>query len=234
MDFNTVANHPEVRPYLGGSGELDLAPLIDKSFTFQNEHGGFVVHPILPCIYEVHSLFLPEGKGTAYELAVSSIRAMFAGTDCARLVTKVPDNNEAAAHLARKVGFREEFRREKVEMFDCGVSYQTITVERWRDSDPDCLAAGEWFHKRIEQERHGKLAHLPEHPDEGEAHDRAAGACVLMCRAGQPEKGAAFYNMWAAFAGFPPVTVLESGALDIGSGVVVRIRGDDFEVVECR
>lgn len=232
MDFNAVANHPEVRPYLGGQGALDLNPLINQSFTFSNEHGGFVVHPIVPCIYEVHSLFLPEGKGTAYDLAVSSIRSMFAGTDCARLVTKVPDSNEAAKAIAKRVGFVEEFRLEHAPGWTCGVSYQTITLENWRNADPECEQAGEWFHARLEAEKAKAGSDLETHLDDP-AHHRAVGACVLMCRSGQPEKGAAFYNLWAAFAGYAPIAVLEGGSLDVGDAII-KLRGDDFEVIECR
>ena len=232
MDFNTVANDPRVRPFLGGSGELDLAPLISQSFTFEGEHGGFIVHPIMPGIYEVHSLFTPEGKGTAYDLAIESIRAMFAGTDCARLLTKVPDSNEAAQAIAKRVGFVEEFRLEHAPGWDCGVSYQTITLEAWRNNDPECEQAGHWFHERLEAEKRKSGSALPVHEDDP-AHDKAVGAAVLMCRAGQPEKAAALYNLWAAFAGYAPIAVLESGALDVGDAVI-RLRGDDFEVVECR
>ncbi len=59
--LNEVANDPEVRPFLGRSGALDLAPLISdpNNYCFVCDQGGFVGIKLQPGLYELHTIFRP-------------------------------------------------------------------------------------------------------------------------------------------------------------------------------
>lgn len=65
--FNEVANHCDVRPWLGGDGPLDLTPMVEdpRNVCLQFEHGGFVLRNVdgYGVSHELHSLFLPKGWG---------------------------------------------------------------------------------------------------------------------------------------------------------------------------
>ena len=48
--------------------------------------GGFIAHKLMDARYEVHSLFLPEGRGgLAIECAREGLAFMFCATDCAAI-----------------------------------------------------------------------------------------------------------------------------------------------------
>lgn len=234
--LNKVANHPSVRPWLGGKGDLDLNALLhqDGVKAFLGAEGGFVACPLMAGIYEAHSLFLSRDAVT---IAPQAIRYMFAATDCMRLVTKVPDGNERAAALARKVGFVEDFRRERTWPQGenmVGVSYQVLTLERWRNRDQSVRSEGVKFHEWLEAEKAKAGSPLPTH-DEDEAHDRAVGAAMLMVKNGFALKGVLTYNMWATVAGYEPVELIADypPVVDVRDAVVT-LDGSSLRIVECR
>ncbi len=65
--INAVANHPEVRPFVGPAelGELDFTDAVafDKNWFLMGEHGGYVLAWSAPNVHEVHVMILPEGRG---------------------------------------------------------------------------------------------------------------------------------------------------------------------------
>lgn len=234
--LNRVANNPAVRPWLGGEGEIDLTDLLEDEHNraFVGATGGFIAHRLMPGIYEVHSIF--EGAG-AIQLARESLRYMFGATDCVRLVTKVPDGNLRAAGLCRMAGFQEEFRREAVWPSPdgmVGVSYQVLTFERWRASDPELPALGAEFHDWLEAEKLAAGSPLPTHPHD-EAHDRAVGASFLMIKNGMAQKGVLTYNLWATFAGYASIELLADypPVVDVRDAIVT-LDGSTMRIVECR
>lgn len=236
--LNTVANHPDVRPWLGGVGAIDYQPLLNdsKNVALVNEHGGWLLHCLGPGRYEVHSQFLPEGRGPQIVAdARAGLRWMFTATDAIEFVTKVPMANRAAAGLARAGGFREIFFRDDGAPYFSGpVSYRRLTFEDWLANDDEALAAGRWFHARLEEEKAAAGSALPAHDDD-DAHDRAVGASVLMARAGNPRKAVASYNRWAIFAGYAPILLLsETPAVFDVQDAVVCLKGDEMEVLLCR
>ena len=66
--INYLANHPDIRPHIGGDGAsvLDMADAIaDHDNVFLNgEHGAFCCMWSAPHCYEIHTLVLPEGRGS--------------------------------------------------------------------------------------------------------------------------------------------------------------------------
>lgn len=239
--FNAIANHTEVRPWLGGGdGELDLSAIVcnPANVCFLSEAGGFIAQKLMDARYEVHSLFLPQGRGGfALECAREGMAFMFCATDCAELVTKCPDGNRAALGLARAGGFQEQFRRERCWAFNgdmVGVSHQALSLSRWITRDDECLARGHWFHEKLTAAKRAAGSDLPVHDDD-DAHDRFVGASVRMVIAGSPRKAVWSYNRWAVFAGYAPISLLSEAppVIDVVDAVVAP-RGDDMEVLLCR
>lgn len=238
-DLEDVANHPEVRPYLGGEGEIGLRDLILKpstfAFTLQTPEGpapimgGFLVHWSSDGVYEVHSMFYP---GSPYRDIVrfmrSCIQHMFVETDCVTLTTKMPRPVNKRIHaLGWAAGFHEVFTSE-------GYSYQNIPLDRWACSCSTLEAEGEAFHAAIDAAKEARNSELPTHPHDP-AHERMVGATMKMVRAGNTEKAVRVYNAWAVFAGYATISLLSNNppVLDVQDAVVTMIDGN-VEVLICR
>ncbi|HKS71094.1 MAG TPA: hypothetical protein VJQ45_11765 [Ktedonobacterales bacterium] len=232
--FSRVANDPSVRPWLGGASGADDASPLDFSSLLENpavvalqaEGGGWVFVPILPGSYEVHTLFLPEGRGAKHMRAArEGFRYMFAETDCLEILTKCPDDNGPARHASSLLGFRERFRREAAWKPGVGISYRAFTLDDWTARDAECLRWGRTFHQALEAAKDLHPAPRPAHVDD-EAHDRAVGASILMALASQADKAEGAFNRWAAFAGYAPVRRLSPTLWDVGDGIVELREGE--------
>lgn len=239
--LNEVANNPDVRPFLGGSGTLDLTPQINDpaNIALVGEFGGFIVMRLGPGLYECHSIFLPDGRGQkAVEASEQGLRYCFTQTDCTEMVTKVPEGNAAALGLTRHMGFTKSFQCAQTWPLEDGTrggcGYFTLAFAKWAQRDAECLRAGQWFHNRLEEltAEYGKT--IPAHFEET-AHNCAVGASVLMFRAGNSMKAVNTYNTWAAIAMFPPISLksLTPVILDMDQ-VIVTMNGNDMEILSCR
>lgn len=231
--LTTVANHPEVRPWLGGKGALDLRQLIASpdNIALQCETGGIVFDRIAEMTVEAHSMFLPEGRGEiAANFLKEALRYIFTATDCFEVLTRVPDGNKAADGFARMAGVREIYRLEHdPKLGGNAVSVRSLNLDRWRAMDEQCLREGLAFHKLLEAsgEHDG-------HPDE-EAHDRAVGASIMMFRAGNTTKAVWAYNRWAALAGYEPVSLVSSSPVIVSMGKTSMAMLDGrIEVMQCQ
>lgn len=105
--INGYANHPEIRPYIGGEGELDLSAAVhDPHVALFGEYGGFVLSWTAPGTYEVHTLILPEGRGQwAFEFAKEAIAHMV-GLGASHLWTRIKPDHRHTALFTRKMGFK--------------------------------------------------------------------------------------------------------------------------------
>ena len=238
--LNDVSNHHEVRPTLGGSGDVDWSAIIDdpENIALVCEGGGWVFQMLMPGLYEAHSQFVPERRGKiVVDAAREAVRYMFAGTGCVEIVSKVPQNNNGAIGLARSMGFREKFRRDDAWETGVAISYVGLGLDRWRMSDPECLVWGRKFHDVL------KAAGGAEHADD-EVHDRAVGACVMTClqdgpdgvwRVGEaiPRKGVGLYNQWALFVGYAPIHLLSEDpvVVDIQEAVIGLTPDGELRVI---
>lgn len=226
--LNEVANHPEVFPWIGSAQDsVDLTPTISNpaNIALEADGGGWVLIRLEPGVYELHTLFLPEGRGRAYfAQAREAIRYVFVNTDATEILTKCPDSNKAAGMAAGVIGFKERFRREGVWADGAGISFRSLTIEDWRERDAECLSAGRWFHAKLDS----LIAHEP-HPEDI-AHNRAVGASVLMARVGAVSKAVAFYNRWARFAGYQEAVQLGLNMVDFAEAVI-EIKGQDMAVL---
>lgn len=127
--LNTVANHPDVRPWLGtdGASYVDLGVLmrLPGALALENEHGGFVFTMTGDGAYEFHTQFLPEGRGRkGLEAAQAAAQIMFEEIGAPALQTYVPHENLGAKWLVRFVGFERTHE-------DAHNSYWCMTREAW-------------------------------------------------------------------------------------------------------
>lgn len=212
-----VANRPDIRPMIGpGTEPVDLRPIAanPEHYVIEADHGGWLLEAKGPGVYEIHSLFLPEGRGAVFfRNAREMLRYMFARTDCTEIWTKCPDDNPGARMAALKCGFKEVFRRENCWGDGCGVSYQSLTIDTWAMRDAEALKTGHAFHEQLEAVQGSS------HPED-EAHDRAVGAALLMVRARQVQKGVSWFNRWASFAGYAPVQALSVDTIATGDAII--------------
>lgn len=240
--INVVCNHPDVRPWLGGgTGALDLSATIadQRNVLLMGEGGGLLFVCLRPGQYEVHTQFLPDARGeNAVKVTRDALRYMFTRTDAAEILTKVPECNKGAKGLVRAINGTKRFRRESAwiapDGTPCAVDYYALTIQDWAGKCAEVEASGDWFHGKLEAAKAERGASEPLH-DHDEAHDRYVGATVEMVLAGQAPKAVDFYNSWASFSGYGPVSVIAVNPIlfDIGDAVLA-VRHDDFEVLLCR
>lgn len=236
-DFlNKVANHPDVRPYLGhpdSTESLDLTPLVvnPANIALEADGGGWILQALLPGVYELHTLFLPEARGKAYmRQAREALRYMFTATDALEILTKCPDDNPGARMAATLVGFRERFHRDGVwnvgTPAECGVSYQALTVDDWIARDGVIRTVGRQLYDAVAEVSVG----LPLSPYADDMLADLTGAAVLMIREGQSAKAVGLFNRTAIFLGFRGIVALRDDILDIGSAIV-HVKPDGFGVL---
>jgi hypothetical protein len=225
--FNAVANHPDVRPWLGGEGELDLTPIVSdpQNYALWFGSGGFILHAGPAASYEVHSQFTPEGRRSSFEAMRAGMDYMFTRTNALQLTTFLPDNNPAAKGLALKGGFREWMRR---EAHPCGPGAQArIDIDDWICRTPDLEGDGELFHDVLEEAKKASGSELPIHPHDP-IHERYVGAAFRMFSRGQCQKAQAIYNRFAANSGYAPIRLLSEAppVVDAVDAIVTLENGE--------
>lgn len=216
-DFlNSVANHPDVRPFIGGDGEsvIDLGPQLadPRNVALETEHGGWVLFYLAPGEYVLHTMFMTSGRGRFYRKAsAEALRWMFTRTDCTEILTECPDGNPAARMAAVMAGFRERFVRGET-------SYQAFTIDDWIARDAEALKVGKALFAALRLEP----------TDDIQA--RAVGAAVLMGQGGQVGKGVAAYCRIARFLGYPPIAQVAPELVDLG-GPILKFAGETVTIL---
>lgn len=236
--LNSIANHPSVRPFIGGEGPIDLTGILANpaNYGLVTEGGGWLLQPLMGGAYELHTMVLAEARGKPFFAAArEAMRWMFSRTDALEILTKCPDDNPGARMAATLMGFRERFHRDDAWAPGVGISYQVFTLDDFWTRDRMCLTEGRAFHEALEAAKTASGSTLPAHPDD-EAHDRAVGCAVLMIRAGQIDKGIGHYNRWSAFAGYAQIARVGPSTIDVFDAVleiadgamdVLLVRGTD-------
>lgn len=238
--LNEIANHPDVRPWLGGDGPIDLTGVLaqPENMAGITDNGGFVAVALGRGRYEVHSLFLPSrSRGEAVRAMRAAVDYIFSASDAVDLITKVPNGNAAAAGLARLAHFAlmctplVPWSNGQTIPMACSI----LSIDRWAVTTPIAVALGRWLHEQFAAVKAGAQSMLGPHSDDDDAHDRLAGAAVLMVAAGNARKAEQFYNRWADVARYPPMRVLRDHptVIDLG-GMVIEARGREMEVLSCQ
>lgn len=238
--LNEVCNHPEVHPWLGHEGVIDVGPVLlnADNYALVTEGGGFILMWHEAGIYEVHSQFLPDVRGKAIEAMRQGFDYMFTRTDAHTIYSQIPDNNPAAQAMAKHARFRPLFRREDTPRGP--TQYVGLTIDEWAQGNEALETDGEWFHSEIEKAVKAVNPDLQDHPHDP-SHDRAVGAAVRMVKRGQVQKGMALYNRWARLAGQTPATVHSTAPVVIdvsepsaGLICVIGLEGENMEILLCR
>ena len=232
--FNAIANHPNVRAGLGGSGELDLTTLVRDPANFclltPNEDGAYILQRLQIGLYSAHTLAMPSARGRPMlQLMREGFAWLFTATDAIEIVTTVPDGADKASRWADAAGFVEMFRRERcVDQLGVlvGGSFRRLAYADWVLQSPVCRAMGERFHA---------LDAVPVDHEDDPVHDRWVGATVLGCMNGNVLKAVGLYNRWAVVAGYAQADVLSTTPplVDIGSAVIGLAQGE-LEVLAAR
>ncbi|HLX21627.1 MAG TPA: hypothetical protein VKR23_15890 [Gaiellaceae bacterium] len=237
--LTVVVNDPEVRPTIGGDGALDLTPLIQDPLNvcFETDHGGILCLALGSGRYDVHSLFLPEGRGAeAFDAMQAVADYMFSATDCTEGRTTVPCAHRPAAFAARKAGFESRFTIAIPWTGGTPVTAEffALPIERWALKSPTTAPLGAWFHTQLADAKAAAGSPLPTHADDP-VHDAIVGAVVLMVQAGNPEKAVRFYNVWAGCTQYAPIVLVRTRpiVLDVQDALVEASAGG-FEVLRCR
>lgn len=102
--INTILNLADVRPHLGGSGELDAAPLIadPRNRLYFDDRGGAIFAWRGPGIYEAHSFFTAQGRD-AIRAGKEALQHM---SDARMIWGLTPESNRAARWFNRQVGLK--------------------------------------------------------------------------------------------------------------------------------
>lgn len=235
--FNLIANHPDVRPWMLGEGEIDVSSALanPNNIGLLSAHGGFVLIKLADGFYEAHTLFHPERGGPdAMNAARGGFRYLFTATDCIEVVTKVPAENKRALGFARNLNLREVERHDASEVVPFAYSRFSLTLDRWRALDSTLEAVGFEFHAALESAKIEAGSPLEVHAHDA-AHERAVGASILMARAGNPAKAVVQYNRWAAFAGYAPIRLISVAPviIDVVDAIVTLATGGRMEVLKC-
>jgi hypothetical protein len=110
--FAEVCEHPDVLPQVSlGHGLPDFEELIGNplNICLMNEYGGFLfVKHAGADVYDVHTAFVPEGRGPhLVELALQARDIMFFHAHAVQLRTFVAYDNRPARMLALAAGFTD-------------------------------------------------------------------------------------------------------------------------------
>lgn len=108
--INYLANHPDIRPHIGGDGAsvIDMTDAMadgDNIF-LGGEHGAFCCIWSGPNAYEVHTMVLPQGRG-AWALAFARLGFAYMAAHGARQIWTMvhPDARNVKAFTLR-AGFK--------------------------------------------------------------------------------------------------------------------------------
>jgi len=227
--IEAICNDPLIRTWTAFEG----APLCNAakyltapSFSVIGEEGCFLAQHLDTTRYVIHTNLLPEYRGEAAVIASKEALALaFLKTDATELLTMVPATIPHARLLARHMGFKLMFNRQRVwpalgELHAMG--FFSLSLDDWILSG-QCEASGQAFHHRL----HGELG-LESHAAD-RVHDDYVGAAVEMIRAGNVSKAIGTYNRWARFALYQPVEIVSTDPLRIDiRQCVIRIEGDQF------
>jgi hypothetical protein len=235
---NSIVNHPDVRPFVLApkEGDLDLGPVLGdlNNVALMTDLGGLIFLYQAPMVYEVHTQFLPSGRGEfALTTTREAVRWMFSRSDAIELWTKVPEENKAALGLVRAMKGRLEFTYNNVGHF-------VMRYSDWAHSDPSNRLRGVWFRELLEAKLAVRGSNAPELLRENATSDSAIGATIATIRGGQLDKAILFYDRWAKFAQAPALGLVARWpvTLSLGNGLLVVFNEDassfDLEIVRCQ
>lgn len=118
---------------LGLKPPFDCSKILNDPDTIllANEYGGFLFLKEQDQNYDVHTQFLPEGRGKSLQLARDAAYWMFTRSDAMSITTYVPHDNVAALRLTEATGFE---RLADIEVLGVPCSFHILTIKQWARS----------------------------------------------------------------------------------------------------
>jgi hypothetical protein len=236
--INRIVNDPSVYPWVRGvcEGPLDLGPLLQdqRHVCLMEDFGGCLFTQQSPGIYEVHTQFLPQGRGAkALATVQGALHWMFTRSGAVEIWTRCPKGNLGARVLAKAIGGREEMVVKQGWVQDGQIIPATIfslTIQEWMKTAPGLEEIGDWFHRKLEEEYRIAGYSEPVHDDDP-SHNRYVGAAVEMIRGGQAYKGQIFYNRFAAMSGYQPIKIINTDPVMVDiRDAILEVHGRNFFV----
>ena len=221
-ELNEIINHPDViEGHLvnGHKPPLDVSPSLERGgFGVLGEGFGFLLDPVTPGVFEVHTSILPEHQNESVNITLESMGEVFTQTSALEIVTRIR-GNEPARNLALAAGMRKTFERSEYQYFSICISHWAAQAEQFKK-------LGKEFHTVLE--KHG----VETDHGEDENYDQYVGIVVAMARAGMYEKAVWFYNSWAKLSGFKPADLIGKNKVLIGSAII-QITKNEMKVMIC-
>lgn len=117
---NKIIHHPKVYPYITDDYAVFVEPHLGRlGEFFLNQEMYYVLNPCKGVLfiltprnlttYEVHSMALPNARGSkVIEAGQDAIRWMFENTTCEKIISWIPEDNKRAKIFALRSGFKVE------------------------------------------------------------------------------------------------------------------------------
>lgn len=214
--INEIINHPSVRATVADveDGVLDVSNIVNNELNYVliGEHGGIIIHCLIPGVYEVHTQILPEGRGPwTLDFLAAVQHYMFTKTDCFEGVTRIPHGHVAAKAAALAVGMTPEFQRPACRFKGriVPVDVYSIDIMKWASTSPFLEEIGREFHDAMQSqwEKNGGTEQVH---DDDPNHNRYVGAALEMARGNQVLKAVSFYNRWARVSRHSGVQIVQA------------------------
>jgi len=131
--INALANHPLIRPEIGGDPKLplDLTDVIDcdRNVCLMGEHGGFVYIWTGPNSYEVHTIIGENGRGKwALDAARESLAQMADNHGARHIWTRVAASQRNVRAFTIAAGLKPCGQ----DVFDFGNGSTVYNMYEWR------------------------------------------------------------------------------------------------------
>lgn len=103
---NWIVNHPDVRPFIGPGGELDLSEAVARpeNVFLMGEHGGFGLIWSAPAVHEVHTFVIGAGRGRWARQAARETIDHASRRGDQMLWTKIPEDQPNVRAFAEEMG----------------------------------------------------------------------------------------------------------------------------------
>lgn len=127
--LESVANHPRVRPWVGGDGESEFRVSPERwaqTVALEWPEGGIVFEQYAPGAYLAHWVFLPKTRDVVAK-GKQAVGYLFTHTDASVIAGATPSHLRHALKAAYAVGMKH------VEDAD-GVTFTALTRADWINS----------------------------------------------------------------------------------------------------
>lgn len=120
-DFlESVANHPRVRPWIGGEGEFRAGESWTRTVAVEWPEGGVVFVGEAPGIYSGHLVFAPKTRDVLSKVR-QAIAYLFSHTDASLLVAQFPPTHWHVRKIVQSLGMTPEG------------DYYRLTAKDWQE-----------------------------------------------------------------------------------------------------